>query len=65
MTDPGLKLPLEISNDDYEVAIRDRDEVLVTSVWIRESIPTVIAEARRLAEIIKAALTADAEKEPK
>ena len=57
-----LKLPLVITNDDYEVEIRDQDNEHIASAWIADTRPANVALALHRAEVIKAALEADATK---
>lgn len=59
MTDPGLKLPLRvIASGAHELEIFDDYSMLVASVWCYDGDETI---AQHRAEVIVAALTADAE----
>jgi len=63
MTDPGLKLPLSIMPYANEFEIRESDTMPIVSVWIPLHDKPTIDRAHHRAEVIKAALTADAEED--
>jgi len=63
MTDPELKLPLSIMPYANEFEIRESDTMPIVSVWIPLHDKPTIDRAHHRAEVIVAALTADADTE--